>query len=116
MIATNNSLRQIRLHRKGGNNRYELKARFAQLCEEHSVVLTFVARSTLGNWTERRNARRCSLIDKSLHATLSNSEQAELSLLQQEAEDYFDEVAPPPIAGALRVHAELMKLRNSKKE
>ncbi|HUS38461.1 MAG TPA: hypothetical protein VMX74_03385, partial [Pirellulales bacterium] len=85
-------------------------------CEELSVTLVMAARDVADSWTQEKDTRRCALIDKSLHAALTRSEQNELSRLQQEAECHFDEVAPPPIDGALKIHVELSKLKAAKTE
>ena len=61
-------------------------------------------------WTEEKDRRRCALINRSLLAELTVVEQHELSQLQKQAEAHFDEFARPPIAGALRIHAQLLKI------
>lgn len=110
MIATADPapLRRIRLHRRRGQNDYALKQRFAALCEEHSVSLVVISQEE--GWTDEKNQRRCFLIDKSIEGKLTAADQVELTTLQEEAEAYFDEVAPPPIDGALLIHAQLQKL------
>jgi len=113
VTATEKPFRKLRLHPRRGNNEYARKVRFAELCKERSIELVSILASATDSWTEIKNARRCSLIDKGLHSTLSSSDQADLSRLQQEAEEYFDLVAPPPIAGALRLHEELLKRKSS---
>ena len=112
MIAPVNAapLRRVRLNRSCGENQYALKKRFAELCEEHSVTLVTISRYDSLSWTEEKDRRRCVLIDKSLLADLTFAEQNELTDLQQQAEAHFDEVAPPPIDGALKIHAQLLKL------
>jgi hypothetical protein len=115
MIATESrEYRKVRLHRRGGENRYELKKRFAELCDERSILLVLTLRDA-ASWTQEKDARRCALIDKSLHSALTRSEQNELTRLQQQAESHFDEVAPPPIDGALKLHAELLKLKAARR-
>ena len=118
MIATPNDapFRKVRLNRRNGENLYRLKERFAALCEEHSVGLVSIVGHAAEAWTEKKDRRRCFLIDKSLHAELAVVEQQELSRLQREAEAHFDEVAPPPIDGALKIHAQLLELANTKNE
>lgn len=111
MIATAAPLKRLRLNRKRGQNRYELKQRFAELCQEHEVELLLVSSKSDDEWTTQKDERRCELIDKSLHQDLSPVEQAELDRLQIQAEDHFDTIAPPPIDGALQIHAELLKLK-----
>lgn len=110
MIATADPapFRRIRLHRRRGQNDYALKERFAALCEEHSVSLVSIGHEE--GWTEEKNQRRCLLIDKSIEGKLTAAEQVELAKLQEEAETHFDEVAPPPIDGALSIHTQLQKL------
>lgn len=111
MIAPVNAapLRRVRLNRSCGQNQYALKVRFAALCEERSVTLVTISRNDSQSWTEEKDRRRCVLIDRSLLADLTFAEQNELSDLQQQAEAHFDEVAPPPIDGALKIHAQLLK-------
>ena len=118
MIATADPapLRRIRLHRRRGGNEYQRKERFAALCEEHSVALITISQDNTASWTVEKDRRRCTLIDKSLHSDLTANEQQELSQLQTEAETYFDEVAPPPIDGALKIHADLQKLASKTDE
>jgi hypothetical protein len=115
MIAPVNPapLRRVRLNRCRGMNQYALKERFAALCEQHSVTLVTISRNSSPSWTEEKDRRRCVLIDKSLQADLTFAEQNELSDLQQQAEAHFDEVAPPPIDGALKIHAQLLKLAST---
>ena len=115
MIATRNPApyRKIRLNRPMGGNSYLLKKRFAELSEKHSVGLIKIESDDKSSWTEEKDARRCQLIDKSLHVSLNAKEQRELKDLQRQAEAHFDEVAPPPIAGALKLHQELMDLKES---
>ena len=108
--------RNVRLNRRRGTNQYALKERFATLCEEHSVAIVTIARSNSPSWTNAKDRRRCDLIDKSLQAGLTVAEKRELLLLQQQAEAYFDEVAPPPIDGALKIHAQLLKLAGNPNE
>ncbi len=103
---------QIRLNRGG----YQRKERFVELCEELSAPLVTLSRIDSSSWTVEKDRRRCALIDKSLQANLTIAEQRELSELQRQAEAHFDEVAPPPIDGALRLHAQLLKLANAKNQ
>jgi len=113
--ASPKPFRRVRLNRSAT---YQRKERFAELCETHSVVLVLLSHdaSTNPTWTAEKDRRRCSLIDKSLQGDLTDTEQRELSQLQMEAEDHFDEVAPPPIEGALRLHAQLLKLSGASNE
>lgn len=108
MSATTAPHREIRLHPpRSGSNGYARKQRYAELLKKHSVpVRSKVNRDA---WTSIKNKRRCTLIDKSIQEALTSSERAELERLQQQAEAYFDEVAPPPIEGARSLHAQLLK-------
>ena len=118
MIATVSyaKFRRIRLNSRGGQNLYARKERFAALCEEQSTPMVTMAQRVSNSWTPEKDKRRCSLIDKSLQAGLTDSEQHELAELQGQAEAHFDEVAPPPIDGALRIHAQLLKLAGNPNE
>jgi len=70
--------------------------------------------STNGDWSEEAEARRRTLIDKDIAGTISAAEQAELGRLDRMANDYFDRIAPPPIAGARRLHDQLHQTRDSR--
>ena len=115
-VAEPAPLRKVRLNRRNFVNSYELKARFVALCAEHSVRLVTVIHESDAVWSSEKNHRRCLLIDRSLQGKLTEAEEQGLSLLQRQAEAYFDEVAPPPIDGALKIHAELLKLAKASKE
>jgi|GEM_PF-5334546 len=102
--------RRIRLNRYRGPNQYQLKERFASLCAERSITVLTLGCDESNAWTEEKNRRRCHLIDKSLQSELTAAEQNELTLLQQHAEDHLDEIAPPPMQGALLLHSRLLRL------
>ena len=118
MIATVDSapLRGVRLHRRPEGNDYRRKERFAELCKLNSITLITISQDDSASWSEEKDRRRCELIDKSVHAELTGVELHELSELQHEAESHFDEVAPPPIDGALQIHAQLLKLASGANE
>jgi len=98
MIATERwALRKVRLHRRGGENRYELKERLPLCAKSIRSCSVTASRDVTAFWTQEKDARRCALIDKSLHGPLTRCEQNDLSQLQREAECHFDEVAPPPM-------------------
>ncbi len=59
-------------------------------------------------WSEARNARRSALIDKEIDGSLTPAERVELEVLQKQAVAYRDRVAPLPIEGARKLHAELL--------
>jgi PAS domain S-box-containing protein len=65
-------------------------------------------RSGQGEWSEAKNARRCELIDRKIQKMISSGEAAELEDLQEALRAYLDRVAPIPMEGAKRLHAELM--------
>jgi hypothetical protein len=60
-------------------------------------------------WSEVKNARRCDLIDRKIQNTISTKEAAELDDLQDALRAYLDRVAPLPMEGAKKLHAELMR-------
>lgn len=65
-------------------------------------------------WTEEKNTRRCALIDRKIQNRITADEAAELETLQQELRRHVDRVAPLPLDGARRLHAELLRKRRSK--
>ena len=101
--------RRVRLNRFRRENQYELKERFVSMCNERSIAVLTLRAVSVNQWTPEKDQRRCQLIDKSLQTELTSTEQRELKMLQEEAETHFDETAPPPIQGALKLHAELLK-------
>jgi PAS domain S-box-containing protein len=60
-------------------------------------------------WSEAKNARRCELIDRKIQNTISAEEAAELEDLQETLRAYLDRVAPLPMEGAKKLHAELIR-------
>jgi hypothetical protein len=66
-------------------------------------------RSDDPEWSEVKNARRCDLIDRKIQNTISTKEAAELDDLQDALRAYLDRVAPLPMEGAKKLHAELMR-------
>ena len=60
-------------------------------------------------WSEAKNARRCELIDRKIQNTISAQEAAELEDLQEALRAYLDRVAPVPMEGAEKLHAELIR-------
>jgi PAS domain S-box-containing protein len=59
-------------------------------------------------WSDAKNARRCELIDRKIQNTISIEESAELEHLQEALRAYLDRVAPLPMEGAKKLHAELV--------
>ncbi len=49
-------------------------------------------------WNEINNKRRCDLIDKEINHSISDEENKELDVLQQQMLDYRQSVCPLPIA------------------
>jgi hypothetical protein len=60
-------------------------------------------------WTDKRNRRRCELIDRKYDHGLSPSEEAELALLQDAMYRVIDKVAPLPLDDARSLHQELVQ-------
>lgn len=65
------------------------------------------------NWTEEKNARRFSLIDKDIAGTLSPAETVELQHLQHEIDEYLRRVAPLPFAATRALHEQLRRTLGS---
>jgi hypothetical protein len=64
-----------------------------------------------GEWSPERDARRCDLIDKDIAETISAAERDELTVLERQANEHFDRIAPPPLDGARRLHQQLLNRR-----
>ena len=60
-------------------------------------------------WTDAKNNRRCELVDRKIHGTLTADEVVELDDLQQQMLHYRDRVAPLPLDYARKLHQELLK-------
>jgi hypothetical protein len=60
-------------------------------------------------WSDAKNARRCELIDRKIQKKISAKEAVELADLQRALGAYLDRVAPLPIKGAKKLHAELLR-------
>lgn len=60
-------------------------------------------------WTEEKNVRRCDLIDKQIEGTIAPAELRELDELQSQLRRHLDEVAPFDLAGAQRIHRQLLQ-------
>ena len=65
-------------------------------------------------WSDEKNARRCKLIDKDLANAITAEERIELAVLEQQAAEHFDKIAPPPMEGADRLYQELLEKRDSR--
>jgi DNA-directed RNA polymerase subunit F len=65
-------------------------------------------------WSAENDARRCQLIDKKIQRTISPAESRELAELQRQALDHFDQVAPPPIEGARKLHQRLLAMQQQR--
>ena len=61
--------------------------------------------------TQSWHDRRCELIDRDIAGTLTAQERVELLDLDRQANNHFDEVAPPPLGGAIRLHQKLLQSR-----
>ena len=115
-LSTSPHIRRVSLHYRSGTNPAGRKQRFFAICEESSLCPVRIHANVVPSWTDAKDRRRCALIDRSLHEELTAAENRELTDLQSQAEAYFDAVAPPPIEGALRLHAQLTKLAGSQSE
>jgi hypothetical protein len=60
-------------------------------------------------WTEELNSRRCELIDRRIQEVISPEEDEELDQLQELLRRHLDKVAPIPLEGAKRLHAQLLR-------
>jgi hypothetical protein len=65
--------------------------------------------STTVDWTERKNQRRCDLIDREIDGVITIEETIELRQLQDEMLRYQQRVAPWPIEAARQLHRKLLK-------
>jgi predicted transcriptional regulator len=73
-----------------------------------------VAAAANGEWSAEAERRRRMLIDRDIAGTITQEEQRELARLDRMANEHFDRVAPPPIEGARRLHAELVRKRGDR--
>ena len=62
-----------------------------------------------GPWTDELNARRCDLIDRQIEGTITPVELQELDELQAQLRRYLDQNAPFDLAGAQRIHQQLLR-------
>ena len=67
--------------------------------------------TTGGDWTEADEVRRRVLIDNDIAGTITPDEQRELARLDRLANEHLDRIAPPPMAGARRLHRQLLEKR-----
>lgn len=58
-------------------------------------------------WTEKKNNRRCNLIDKEIDDSLTVAEKCELEQLQREMQVYRQKVAPLPLEEVRTLHQHL---------
>jgi len=70
---------------------------------------------TNGEWSQKVENRRRTLIDKDIAGTIDAAELAELGRLDRLANEHFDRIAPPPIEGARRLHDQLLQKRDSRR-
>jgi len=79
------------------------------LAEEIAKSLAAELPTDNGEWNDAKNERRCELIDKDIQGTLGAAERRELELLTQEMRVHRRAVAPIPLAGAIRLHQQLLE-------
>lgn len=60
-------------------------------------------------WDDNQNQRRCDLIDKQIDGTISDEEQFELLSLHARLRQHLDKIAPVPLEGARKLHAQLLE-------
>jgi hypothetical protein len=61
-----------------------------------------------GPWTEAKNARRCTLVDREIEGTITSDEAAELAVLQEQMLRERRRLAPVPLDDLRRLHQELL--------
>jgi len=66
-------------------------------------------------WSDKKNARRFTLIDKEIDGSLTPAESVELNRLQAQIDDFLRRVAPLPITETRKLHAQLVKLSRKKR-
>jgi hypothetical protein len=66
------------------------------------------------NWDDVQNQRRCDLIDKEIDGTITDSEQIELLSLHARLRQHLDKVAPVPLEGARKLHAQLLEKKRQR--
>ena len=79
------------------------------LAEELAKSLAADVPESRGEWSDAKNERRCELIDKDIQGTLGLEERRELESLTQQLRVYRRTVAPIPLAGAVRLHRQLLE-------
>lgn len=62
-------------------------------------------------WLPEQQDRRCLLIDRDIAGSITAAELVELAELDRRANEHFDEIAPPPLDGARRLHQKLLQSR-----
>lgn len=70
-----------------------------------------VTGATSGNWNEEKETRRGELIDKDIQGVITPDERVELAALTREGNQHYDNIAPRPIEGAIRLHQQLVHRR-----
>lgn len=69
-----------------------------------------VCASAVQTWTEKKNDRRCDLINKEIDSTLTVAEKCEVEQLQREMLAYRQKVAPLPLEEVRALHQHLKSL------
>ncbi len=70
---------------------------------------TVACESPSAEWCERKNARRCELIDREIDGILAPEEVVELRQLQDEMLRYQNQIVPWPIQPARQLHKTLLQ-------
>ena len=86
------------------------------LAEEITKSLAAELPASNGEWNDAKNERRCELIDKDIQGALSADEGRELESLTQQMRAHRRTVARIPIAGATRLHQQLLEKKRQQQE
>jgi AraC-like DNA-binding protein len=85
----------------------------------YAIIEWDVARSWLqtqrvvnGDWSEKKNARRCELIRKKFAGRLTPDEAAELDQLQEQVGQFREQFGPLAADTVRALHAELQRFRS----
>jgi hypothetical protein len=68
---------------------------------------------SITRWSDEVEIRRRELIDRDIAGAITPAERVELVHLDRLANKHFDEIAPPPMEGARRLHEQLLHRRGS---
>lgn len=98
-----------KLEKQAGLRNVSLQQWAVEVLHRHSEAAAAGPDEGNGAWTEEMNVRRCDLIDKQIEGTIAPAELRELDELQSQLRRHLDEVAPLDLAGARRIHRQLLQ-------